>query len=176
MATTFTVGSGDIMVPWGKSRLKSYPVHVSQTIYAGAVVSLSTADGYENRIVAAGDTTTSGIVGVAAEAITTTATHNAATDHILVYCADPDAFFAARTVSDTAIDFTTLGTRLELELDTSNHITVVQLDGTTYETVMAIEYRNPTDRNVQATQGDTSALAIVKFLPGASIFIPTVLA
>ena len=65
---------------------------------------------------------------------------------------------------------------MELEIDATNSITRVQTDGVTYETVVVLEYRNPTTGNLQTSEGDTNALCIFKFLPGASIFIPTVLA
>lgn len=175
MATTFDVGSGDYIKPWGKSRLQQFPVHVSQTICKGDPLVCAGA-GYENRVILWGGSATSGFVGIAAEAITTTATHNAETDHVLVYCADPGARFAGRTVADDAVDFTDIGVRVELEDDSTNSIFRVQTDGVTEEVVMVLEYRNPDTRNLQATEGDTNALCIFEFLPGASIFIPTVLA
>lgn len=175
MATTFSVSSGDYIRPWGKSVLRQFPVHVSQTICIGDPLTIAGA-GYENRVILWDDGDTSGIVGIAAEAITTAATHVAATDKIMVWVAEPGLMFCGRTVADDAVDFSDIGVRVELEDDATNSIFRVQTDGTTTEVVQVLEYRSPTDRNVQATEGDTSALAIFTFLPGATIYGATVLA
>ena len=172
---TWTVSKGDYIRPYGKCRIKEYPVHVSQTIRKGDPVVLAGA-GYENRIILWGGSATSGFVGIAAEAITTTSTHDASTDHILVYCADPGAKFVGRTVADDAVDFSDIGVRVELEADATYEIYRVETDGVTTEVVEVLEYLSPDTRNVQATEGDVSALCVFTFLPGASIFIPTVLA
>jgi hypothetical protein len=132
--------------------------------------------GYENRLILGTDTVTSGYVGVAAEALTTTATHNAVTDHVPVWLATPDAEFIGRTVADDTVDFTDIGVNVELELDATYSITRVQTDGTTYEVVRVLQYLNPVTKNVQATEGDTSVWCVFKFIPGASIYIPTILA
>ncbi len=176
MATTYTVSKGDFIRPYGPyQRLKEYPVHTSQTIKAGYPVVLAGA-GYENRVIVWGGTATSGFVGIAAHDLTTTATHNAVTDRLIVYCADPEALFAGRTVADDAVDFTDIGVRVELEADATYEIYRVETDGVTTEVVQVVEYRDPVTGNLLATEGDTSALCVFKFLPGASIFIPTVLA
>lgn len=175
MATTYTASSGDYIRPYRNVRIQHFPIHVSQTVLRGSVLQLAGA-GYENRLILCTDTTVSGIVGVAAESITTTATHNAVTDKIAVWLATPDAEFIGRTVSDDAVDFSDIGVRVELELDATNSITVVQTDGVTYEVVEVLQYLNPVTKNVQATEGDTAVYCVFKFLPGASIYIPTVLA
>lgn len=169
MATTFGVGTGDYLMPWRNHRLRRYPVAVSQTVLLGSVLKLAGA-GLENRVVLSTDSTTSGIVGIAMEAITTTGTHNAATDQVLVALATEDAEFIGTTVADDPVDFSDIGVRVELEIDATNSITRVETDGVTNEVVQVLEYLNPTDHNVQATEGDTNAKCVFKFIPGATIW------
>lgn len=175
MATTFTVGSGDYMRPYRNCRIQHFPVHTSQTLKKGYVVQLAGA-GYENRVIVSTDTVVSGIVGVCAADITTTATHNAVTDKVPVWLATPEAEFIARTDADTAANFTQLATRVELEIDATNSIHRVELGSTTYEVVWVLGFLDPVTKNVQATEGDYNVLCVFKFLPGASIWQPTVLA
>jgi hypothetical protein len=172
---TFSVGSGDYIRPYRNVRIQHFPVAVSQTIVRGAAVKLAGA-GLENRIKIGVVTETSGYVGIAAESITTTGTHNAATDKIAVWLATENAEFIGRTVSDDAVDFTDIGVRVALDIDATNNIWVVETDDVTAEVVQVLAYLDPVTKNVQATEGDISALCVFKFLPGASIYIPTVLA
>jgi hypothetical protein len=173
---TFSVGTGDYIVPWRNVTFKQFPVHVSQTVLVGSVLQKAGA-GFENRVILSTDSVTSGIVGVAVEAITTTATHNAKTDQVLVALATPEAEFAGRTIAAAAVDFTDIGVRVALQIDATNLITRVETNDVTNETVMVMEYLDPLTRNRQATEGDTSALCIFRFLPGASVWGPgTVLA
>lgn len=166
---TFGVGSGDYIVPWRNTTIKRFPVSISQTVLVGSVLQKAGA-GLENRVILSTDTVTSGIVGIALEAITTTGTHNAATDHVLVALATPEAEFAGRTVADDAVDFTDIGVRVSLEIDATNSITRVETDDVTNETVRVLQYLDPVTRNVQATEGDVNALCIFKFIPGATIW------
>ena len=92
MATTFSVGSGDYIRPYRNVTIKHFPVTISQTIKRGDAVKLAGA-GLENRIKIGVVTETSGYVGIAAEDITTTGTHNAATDKIAVWQATESAEF-----------------------------------------------------------------------------------
>lgn len=167
--STFAVGSGDYILPWRNARLAEYPVAVSQTVLKGSVLKMAGA-GLENRVILSTDSTTSGIVGVAMEAITTTGTHNAATDKVLVALATPDAEFIARTVADDAVDFTDLGVNVSLEIDATNSITRVETDDVTNETVKVLEYLDPFTRNRLTAEGDVNALAVFKFIPGATVF------
>jgi hypothetical protein len=166
---TFGVSAGDVIVPFNKPVLREFPVSVSQTVLIGSVLQKGGA-GLENRVILSTDTITSGIVGIAMEAITTTGTHNARTDKVLVACAVPGATFAGRTVADDAVDFTDIGVRVSLEIDATNSITRVETDDVTNETVKVLQYINPETRNVQATEGDVNALCVFQFLPGATIF------
>lgn len=169
MATTFTVSAGDYIRPRYAARLKQFPVHTSQTVLKGSVLQVAGA-GYENRVILSTDTVVSGIVGVAAEAITTTATHNATTDKVLVWLAEEGVEFIGRTVADDAVDFSDIGVRVELEIDATNSITRVETDQTTYETVEVLEYIDPNTMQVQTTEGDTNVWCAFKFLPGATIY------
>lgn len=169
MATTFSVGTGDYIQPYRNVTIREYPVSVSQTVLVGSVLKVAGA-GLENRVILSTDTTTSGIVGVALEAITTGATHNAKTDKVLVALATPEAEFIGRTVADDAVDFTDIGVRVSLEIDATNSITRVETDDVTNETVRVCQYLDPVTRNVQATEGDTSVWCVFKFIPGATIW------
>jgi hypothetical protein len=166
---TFGVSSADYIKPYRNVPVKRFPVSVSQTVLVGSVLQKAGA-GLENRVILSTDTVTSGIVGVALEAITTSGTHNAATDHVLVALAVPGAQFEGRTVADDAVDFTDIGVRVSLEIDATNSITRVETDDVTNETVRVLEYLDPVTRNRQATEGDVSALCIFSFIPGATIF------
>lgn len=166
---TFTVGTGDYIKPHRNVTFKEFPVSVSQTVLVGSVLQKAGA-GLENRVILSTDTVTTGIVGVAMEAITTTATHNAKTDKVLVALATPEAEFIGRTVADDAVDFSDIGVRVSLEIDATNSITRVETDDTTNETVRVLEYLDPVTRNQQATEGDVSALCVFKFIPGATIW------
>lgn len=173
---TFAVGSGDYIKPWKHHELRLYPVAVSQTILAGSVLKMAGA-GLENRVILNTDSDTSGIVGVAVEAITTTATHNPATDQVLVAIALEEALFSGRTVADDAVDFSDLGVRVSLEIDATNLITRVETDDVTAETIRVVEYRNPFTLNKLTAEGDINALAIFKFIPNATVWgVGTVLA
>jgi hypothetical protein len=174
MATTFTVGSGDYMRPWRNCRIQHFPVHVSQTLKRGYVVQLAGA-GYENRIIASTDTVTTKIVGVVAADITTTATHVASTDKVPVWLATEDAEFIARTVADDAVDFSDIGVNVSLEIDVTNSIVRVETDDTTYETVKVLQFIDPVTKTKQATEGDTSVWAVVKFIPGAAVWGPGII-
>jgi hypothetical protein len=166
---TFGVGSADYIKPHNKPYLRRYPVSISQTVLVGSVLKVAGA-GLENRVILSTDTTTSGIVGVALEAITTTGTHVPATDHVLVACAVPGALFEGRTIAEDAVDFTDIGVRVSLEIDATNSITRVETDDVTNESVQVLAYLDPVTRNTQATEGDVNALCIFKFIPGATIW------
>lgn len=176
MATTFVVSTGDHIRPFRNYRLKEYPVSISQTVLVGSIMKLAGA-GLENRVILSTDATTSGIVGVAVEAITTTGTFNAATDKVLIALATEDAEFVARTVAARAVDFTDIGVRVETQIDATNSITRVNAAAVTNETVWILEFLDPANQNVQAAEGDTNALCVFKFIPGATIWgVGTVLA
>jgi len=171
---TYTVSTGDYMRPWKNTVIQSFPVHVSQTVLVGSIVQIGGA-GYENRVILSTDTVTTKIVGVALEAITTTATHNAKTDKVLVALATTDAEFIGRTVADDAVDFSDIGVNVECEIDATYSITRVETDQTTYETVKVLRYLTPETMEIQATEGDVSVWAVFKFIPGASIYGPGII-
>ena len=169
MATTHSVGSGDYIRPYRNVRIKHFPVTVSQTILRGDAVKLAGA-GLEQRIKIGVVSETTGYVGIAAEDITTTATHDAVKDRIAVWLATEDAEFIGRTVSDDTVDFSDIGVGVALDIDSDNSIWVVETDDVTAEIVRVLEYLDPTTKNVQTAEGDTSALCVFKFLPGATIW------
>jgi hypothetical protein len=169
MATVWTVSSGDYIRPYRNVRIQHFPVTISQTIVRGAAVKLAGA-GLENRIKIGVVTETTGYVGFAAESITTGATHVPATDKIAVWLATEDAEFIGRTVNDDVVDFTDIGVGVALDIDATNAIWVVETDDVTAEVVKVLGYLDPVTKNPQTTEGDTSALCLFKWLPGATIF------
>lgn len=171
MATTYAVGTGDYIRPWRNVRLREFPVAVSQTILLGSVLKIAGA-GLENRVILSTDTTETGVVGIAMEAITTTGTHNAATDKVLVALATDGAEFVGRTPADDAVDFTDIGVGVELEIDATNLITRVETDGVTDEQVKVLEYLHPFTLQPLTAEGDFNALCVFKFIPGATIWGP----
>jgi hypothetical protein len=176
MATTFVVSAGDYIVPFRKVTFRRYPVHISQTVLLGSILKLAGA-GFENRVILSTDATTSGIVGVAVEAITTSGTHDPNTDQVLVALATPEAEFLASTVAARAVDFTDIGVRIETQIDATNGITRLNAAGVTNETVWTMSYLDPITRTTQATEGDTNAKGVFRFIPGATIWgVGTVLA
>lgn len=176
MATTFTVGSGDYARPFRNVRIQHFPVAVSQTIVRGNFVKLSTTATSENRIKLGVITETAGYVGIAAESITTTATYNAATDKIPVWCFDQNAEFIARLAVARTVDFTKLGVNCGVVIDATNNIWVIETADVTTEIVTVMQFLDPVTKTPQTVEGDTSALVVFKAIAGASIFMPGILA
>jgi len=172
---TFAIGAGDFVRPFRGVRVQHFPVSISQTIKRGYPVKLAGA-GLENRVIVMADNDVAGIVGIAAADITTTGTHVAATDRIPVWLATPEAEFMGRTVADDAVDFSDRGVNVALELDATNLIWCVETDNVTQEIVRVLEYVHPVTKTPLTAEGDVNALAIFKFIPGASIYIPVILA
>jgi hypothetical protein len=96
MATTFVPSAGDIIRPYGKSKVKHFPEAASQTFKRGYPVILDAASN-ENRIRVAGTDPTAAIVGIAAADATGT-TGNM----IPVWLAQPELKFKARTLASVA--------------------------------------------------------------------------
>lgn len=121
---TIGVGSASFLRPARNVRTKQFKVDTSQTIRVGDILVLSTDSDEGNRVKKAGadPATDRAIVGVAAEAITTTATYNAATDRVLVWLATGDAEFIVHCQDAGAIDNDDISVEYGVVNDSTNNI------------------------------------------------------
>src|SRR4051812_21763343 len=121
---TIGVSSGSYIRPYRNVRLRQFPVDTSQTIYVGSLIVLGADSDEGNRAKVSGSdpTTDRHILGVAAEAITTTSTFVAATDHVLVWLATQDAEFITHCEDAAAIDNDDIGVEYGMVLDATNNI------------------------------------------------------
>ena len=121
---TISVSSGSYIRPYRNVRTKQFKVDVSQTIRVGDILVLSADADEGNRVKKAGadPATDRSIVGVAAEAITTGATHNAVTDRVLVWLATGDAEFLVHYGDTQALDNDDISVEYGVVLDSTNNI------------------------------------------------------
>lgn len=129
---TLSVSSGSYMRPFRNVRVRHFRVDVSQTIRVGDLLVLSTDADEGNRVVKAGadPATDRELVGVAAEAITTTASGSAA-DRIPVWLATGDAEFIAHCQDAAAIDNDDVSNHYGVVNDATNNIWRVDRSETT---------------------------------------------
>ena len=165
MATTFGVGSGDVIRPWGKCELRHYPEAASQTFKRGVPLILDSAS-TEIRAKTAADNPTAAILGIAAEdASGTTGTK------IGIYLAKPELKFIVRTVASDAVDFTDIGSGRALQAHASlTGVWVVDTTDAGNDSVVVEEYLNPITMQQQTAEGDFEVFAVVHFDPKATIF------
>lgn len=166
MATTFSVSSGDYMRPWRNCDIKHFPEDASQTFKKGEVL-IQGGAGLENKVKIASDNPTSAIVGVAAEDAS-----GVTGQKVAVYVARGDAEFIVRTISTDAVDFSDIGTARAIEKDATNVIWVADTSDAGNDSIVIQEYRDPSTREVQTTEGDSSVWAVVRFVPGATVWGP----
>lgn len=122
---TFTVSSGDFVRPYkGRAKIKHFYVDTSQTIVVGDLLVLSTDSDEGNRVkkASADPTTDRAIVGFAAAAITTGATHVAATDRIPVWIASGEAEFVVRAQDTGTLDNDDVSVEYGIVNDSTNGI------------------------------------------------------
>lgn len=166
MATTFSVSSGDYMRPLRNAVIRHFPEDASQSFKKGDPL-IQGGAGVENRVKVASDNPTAAIVGVAAEdASGVTGTK------IAVYLPRGDAEFIIRTISSDPVDFSDIGAARAIQADATNTIWVVDTTDASNDSVVIQEYLSPNDKNVQATEGDSSVWAVVRFVPGATVWGP----
>src|SRR5262245_21698344 len=120
---TIGVGPNSYIRPYRRARTRRFYVDTSQTIYVGSLIVLSTDSDEGNRVKVSGSdpTTDRKIVGIAAEAVTTTSTFNAATDTVLVWLATGDAEFICHCEDAAAIDNDDISTEYGMVLDATNN-------------------------------------------------------
>lgn len=159
---TIGVGAGSFMRPRYMVRTRRFPVDVSQTIRVGDLLVLSADSDEGNRVKKSGadPTTDRAVVGIAAEAITTTATHVAATDHVLVWLATGEAEFIAHVcgaaIADETLDNDDISVEFGLLEDTTNNIWRVDTSETTAKLVRVLELLD--------AHGDTNGRVAVHFI------------
>lgn len=139
---TLSVSSGSYVRPRyaGKVRVKHYRVDLSQTVRRGDLMVLSTDADEGNRIKVAGadPTTDRGIVGFAAEAITTDGTGSAA-DVIPVWLASGEAEFVAHVQDSGALDNDDISVEYGVVRDATNNIWRVDRTEVTAKVVRVTE-------------------------------------
>jgi len=121
---TISVSSGSYIRPYRNVRVRRFLVDTSQTIRVGDPVVLGADADEGNRLKLAGTdpATDRRFVGFAAEAITTTATHNAVTDRILVWLATEEAEFLVHVADTQALDNDDISTEYGIVADATNNI------------------------------------------------------
>lgn len=157
---TFTAASGDYIRPHRYVRLRQFPVDTGQTIILGDLIVLSADANEGNRVkkASADPTADRGIVGIAAEGITTGGTFDEATDKINVWVATGDAEFRGRVQDTGAIDMNDIGKEFGMVEDTTNKIWRVDLAEVTAKLVRILEIVPP------AVDADVNAEVVFHFI------------
>mgnify|MGYP001593739252 CR=1 FL=1 len=137
---TLTVSSTSYLRPYRNVRTRRWKVDTSQTIRVGDILVLSADANEGDRVKKAGadPSTDRAIVGIAAQAITTTATF-AATDVITVWSATGDAEFLVHCEDAAAIDADDLGVEYGTVLDATNNIWRLDRTETTAKVFRVLE-------------------------------------
>ena len=171
MATTFVPGAGDGIRPYGRCKLKHFPMAASQTFKRGYPVILDAASN-ENRIRVAADNPVAAIVGIAAADASVVANSDATTTGAMcpVWLAQPELKFIVRTVASDAVDFTDIGSARALQVHATLTIWVVDTTDAGNDSVVIEFYQNPNTNALQTAEGDFEVNAIVHFDPKATIF------
>lgn len=155
---TIGVSSGSYLRPYRNVRTRQFLVDTSQTIRVGDILVLSTDSDEGNRVkkASADPATDRAIVGVAAEAITTTATHVAATDRVLVWLATGDAEFIGHCQDAGAIDNDDISVEYGTVNDSTNNIWRVDRTETTAKVFRVLELKD--------AHGDVNGRLVVSFI------------
>ena len=138
---TIGVSSGSYIRPHRNVRTRSFPVDVSQTIRVGDPIILGADSNEGNRVKKAGTdpATDRALIGLAAEAITTTSTHVAANDKVLVWVATQDAEFRVHCEDAAAIDNDDISVEYGIVADATNLIYRLDRSETTAKVFRVLE-------------------------------------
>lgn len=171
MATTFVPGNGDGIRPYGRCKLKHFPMAAAQSFKRGYPLILDSASN-ENRVKVAATLPTAAIVGIAAADASVCADANGVTtgQMVPVWLAQPELKFQVRTVAADAVDFTDIGSCRSLKAHASLNIWVVDTTDAGNDAVVVEFYENPDRNTLQVAEGDFEAKAIIHFDPKATIF------
>ncbi len=155
---TIGVSSGSFLRPVRNSRTRQFQVDVSQTIRVGDILVLGADSDEGNRVKKAGadPTTDRRIVGVAAEAVTTTATYTPSTDHVLVWLATEGAEFLAHCEDAAALDNDDISTEYGTVNDSTNNIWRVDRSETSAKVFRVLELKD--------VHGDVNGRMVVSFI------------
>lgn len=164
-----SVGSGNYIRPWRNARLRQFPVAVSQTILNGDPIVLSTTTDLGHRVAKAGTdpATDRGFVGFAAESITTTATHNAATDKLNVWVADENAEFLVHVADAQALDNDDVSVEYGIVADATNNIYRLDRTETTAKVFRVLEipgFDSASMATRYGVHGDTNGAYVVQVI------------
>ncbi len=165
MATTFTRSTGDIFRPYGRSKVKHYPMAASQTFKRGEPLILDAAS-TENRVRVSSDNPTAALVGVAAADAAVCANSDGTTTGAMVpvWQARPHLQFRIQTFNTDAIDYTDIGSLRALQVHaTLANTWVVDTSDAGNDSVVIEDY-------IEGVEGDFAGIAVVHFSPGATIF------
>ena len=138
------VGSGSYIRPRYHARIRHFRVDLSQTVRLGDLMVLSADADEGNRVKKAGadPTTDRGIVGFAAEALTTDAT-GAASDIIPIWIAEGQTEFighvSGAAFADTTLDNDNISVEFGMIEDTTNNVWRVDNSETTAKLVRVLE-------------------------------------
>jgi hypothetical protein len=173
MATTFVPGNGDGFRPYGRCKVKHYPMAASQTFKRGYPLILDAASN-ENRVRVASNSPTAAIVGVAAADASACITNSDGTTTtggmVPVWLAQPELKFIGRTVASDAVDFTDIGAARAIKAHASLNIWVVDTTDAGNDSVVPEFYQNPNTHALQTAEGDLEVEVIFHFDPKATIF------
>ena len=141
---TIGVSSGSYVRPYRNVRTRQFLVDVSQTVRVGDPLVLSADANEGNRVKVAGadPATDRSIVGFAAEAITTTATHNAQTDRVLAWVATQEAEFLVHCEDAAAIDNDDISVEYGVVNDSTNNIWRLDRTETTAKVFRVLELKD----------------------------------
>ena len=151
MATSFTVGAGDIMRPYRFPRVEHFPEGASQSFKIGYPVKLTTTTDKGHQIVVSGSDPTANVVGVAAEAASGTEG-----TMIAVWVADEQAEFIGRVQDTGVLDNDDVGVSYGIVADATNSIYRVDRSETTTTVVKVVKLLD--------SHGDTNGRVVFKFL------------
>ena len=169
MASFATLQSGNYVRPLrSTARIEHFRVDLSQTVRIGDLMVLGTDSDEGNRIKKSGADPTAdrGIVGFAAEALTTDAT-GATTDVIPVWIADERAEFIAHVCgaafADETLDNDDVSVQFGLLEDTTAHVWRVDTSETSAKIASIV-------RNYDAA-GDTNGRVVFRVLASERLYI-----
>ncbi len=171
MATTFVPGNGDGIRPYGRCKVKHFPMAASQTFKRGYPLILDAASN-ENRVRVAATDPVAAIVGIAAADASACANSDGTTTSAMVpvWLAQPELKFIGRTIAATAVDFTMTGVCKALEAHATLSIWVVDIADSGADSVVCEFFQNPNTNNLQVAEGDFEANVVFHFDPKATIF------
>lgn len=150
--------------PFKFCEIRHFPEDAAQTFKRGEVL-IKGGAGVENKVKVAADAPVAAIVGIAAEDASGTTGNKVA-----VYCAKPGAEFIGYIDGTDAVDFSDIGAARALEDQTTEEVWTVETDNAAEDSVVVLEYRDVTTKQVLTAEGGTEALVVFRFIRAATIW------